>query len=354
MIENINISIRNKRILIAPLDWGLGHTTRCIPLITALLKQENEVYVAAASISATIIRDEFPDINILPLRGYGITYSKRASSFFWKMLFQLPKMISAIIHEKRWLNNAIDTHGFDVVISDNRLGLRSNKTQSIFITHQLKIKTKHRLTDFLLQKINYYFINQFDECWVPDFSGSNNLAGDLSHPIKLPKVPVKYIGLLSRLESSIQIRNNSLVFILSGPEPQRTIFENIIVKQLKQYNKPVILIRGVGKEENALQNLGSNIVQYNYASSNLLNGIIQQSDVVIARSGYSTIMDLVTLNQQAILVPTPGQTEQEYLAGYLFKKKLFYTVTQDQFDLQKDLLASLAFREVQSVKNNPL
>lgn len=354
MIENINISIHNKRILIAPLDWGLGHATRCIPLINILLKQGNEIYVAATALSATVIRDQFPDIKILSLRGYAIKYPKSGNWFLWKMLLQLPKMISAIIHEKKWLNNIIDTLGFDVVISDNRLGLRNNKTQSIFITHQLKIKTKYRLTDFLLQKINYYFINQFDECWVPDLSGVNNLAGELSHPITMPIIPVKYIGVLSRFQPSVQIRNNSLVFILSGPEPQRTIFENIIVKQLKQYNNPVILIRGVGKEEKALQKLGSNVVQYNYASSHLLNEIIQQSNVVIARSGYSTIMDLVTLKQHAILVPTPGQTEQEYLAGYLFKKKLFYTVTQDQLDLQKDLLASFAFREVQSVKNNPL
>jgi uncharacterized protein (TIGR00661 family) len=334
---NINNIVSKKRVLVTPLDWGLGHATRCVPIINALLQQGFEVLLAGENAVAALLQKEFPMITILPLTGYNVQYAKNKNSFFWKILAQLPSINRAIKNENTWLQKIIDTHKIDIVISDNRFGLHSKKAKTVFITHQLQIQTGNFLSNKIAQYINYKFINKFDVCWVPDLAGKNNLAAALSHPAVLPKIPVRYVGILSRVQKSVTNKKIDVAIILSGPEPQRTIFENIIVQQIENTTLNIVVARGLPSATENLISNNKNVQIINYLPSNEISTLIQSAKVVVARSGYSTVMDIAVLQQAAIFVPTPGQTEQVYLAKYLSDKKYCIAANQDGFDLQATL-----------------
>jgi uncharacterized protein (TIGR00661 family) len=331
--ENFNIPQAKHRVLIAPLDWGLGHATRCIPIITTLIQQDCSVIIAAEGPVNFLLQKEFPDLEFIELRGYRIKYSRHKLWMPVKLLLQLPKIMYRIYTENRWLKKAVTENNIDAVIADNRMGLHHKKIPCIYITHQLAIKTGSHFTESIAQKIHYHFINKFRACWVPDAEGALNLAGELSHPSALPKTPVAYIGPLSRFEKKETENKFDLCIILSGPEPQRTIFEKIILKDIDQIQGKVFLVRGL-PDEIRIPDLKNNSIQIkNHLPADELGTIIQQSKLIISRCGYSTVMDLVKLQKKAVLVPTPGQTEQEYLGRYLQAQKIFYSIEQKNFSL---------------------
>jgi uncharacterized protein (TIGR00661 family) len=352
--KNINKINIQKRVLVAPLDWGLGHTTRCVPIITALLAKGYEVFIGAEKAGAALLQKEFPSIKIIPLQGYNISYSKSKGVFFWKMIAQLPKIISAIKREKNWLKKIIDDYKIDIVISDNRFGLYNKNAHCIFITHQLQIKTGNRFTEKIAQKINYKYIGLFNECWLIDGEGNENLAGELSQPTTLPKIPLKYIGALSRFKKYETEKKHDLLVLLSGPEPQRSIFENLLIEQTQNVKLNIVLVRGLPVKETILEINGIKI--YNHLPAQALNELMLASKIIIARSGYTTVMDIAALQQKAIFVPTPGQTEQEYLAAYLSQKKYCIAETQDGFKLQKvlDKLENSIFVPYPKIENKLL
>lgn len=331
--ENIFNSLDKKyRVLIAPLDWGLGHATRCIPIIKELIRLNFEVLIVADKKIFSLLEKEFPGTVFLRHKGYEIEYSGRKSLFAVTLFFQFPKIIFSIFKEKKWIKKNIRENSIDAVISDNRFGMYSKKILSIYITHQLCIKTGNILTDVIAQKIHNYFIKKYTTCWVPD-SKMNGLAGDLSHPKKIPS-NVVYIGGLSRfnLLENVEIIYDLLIS-LSGPEPQRTIFENEILKQLKTFSGKVYLIRGLPSEKSVLKDFNSIKIK-NHLPADELNKVMQQSKIIISRSGYTTVMDLAALRKKAILIPTPGQKEQEYLAKYLLQKQYFYSTQQKNFSIE--------------------
>ncbi len=328
-MDNINIH----RVLIAPLDWGLGHATRCIPIIKAFKSLGCEVLIAADGAVAKLLSNEFPDIRIIHLEGYHIQYAKTAKALAWKLLFQIPKIISRIRNEQDWLDKIIDSEKIDLVISDNRYGLYSKKIPSVFITHQLIIKTPFPFLEEQLRKINYRFIHRFSTCWVPDAPGETNLAGLLSHPKTLPKIPVHYIGILTRMlkqkEEEIQF---DYCFLLSGPEPQRTILETNILKSLPLISGNIVIIRGLPDTASSLM-VPAHIKVFNHLPTTELANVLSLSNLIICRSGYTSIMELIGLQKDAVLIPTPGQTEQEYLAEKLNAANRFLYVKQDQFNI---------------------
>jgi len=334
-IKNINIT--RKRVLVAPLDWGLGHTTRCIPIIQELLHQDFIVLLTAEGDSAHLLRKEFPSLTILSLKGYKISYSKTKFFFKVKLFSQIPKILKAIKQEHTWLNQIIKEHKIDIVVSDNRYGLYNINIKSIFITHQLAIETGNAFTNWLVQKLNYRQINKFDQCWIPDNEVPFDLAGKLSHPKEIPIVPTKYIGILSRVKKETAEKNIDLLVLISGPEPQRTALENMMLLQMKKVSFKMVLVRGLPGVANKLINENTALQIYDHLPAIELSRLIQSSKIVIARSGYSTIMDLIALQQTAVLIPTPGQTEQEYLAEYLAAKKYFLAAQQIEFNLVNEL-----------------
>ncbi|HTN07818.1 glycosyltransferase family protein [Agriterribacter sp.] len=330
------------KILVAPLDWGFGHATRCIPIINELVSRGCTVWIASGGSCLQLLRKEFPLVPFLRLDGYNVIYHNTKSNFRWTIAKQIPKIIAAVKREQHWLKKIMDEHHFDIIISDNRYGLYSGKAVSVFITHQLTIKTGIGPgADRLLQKMNYRYLKNFDECWVPDFEGQENLAGKLSHPAAVPP-HTTYIGALSRLKKKEESRKYDLLIVLSGPEPRRTIWERLLLEELKTYKGETLIVRGL-PDNNDTINTDAGIAIVNFLSSDELGTAIQQSEWVICRSGYTSVMDLVQLEHKAILVPTPGQPEQEYLAQWLHQHKFFYTVTEDSFSLQQCLREAAGF-----------
>jgi uncharacterized protein (TIGR00661 family) len=326
------------RILVAPLDWGLGHATRCIPIIRELLAQGADVWLAGEGPQQQLLAEEFPQLPFLSLPGYRIEYSKTAGGLIWKMIRQWPKMRNAIQAEQQWLKKIVNERSFDAVISDNRYGLYHPAIPSVFITHQLNIKSPAgKWTERILQNRNYKYINRFTECWVPDEEGEINLAGELSHPSKKPSAPLKYIGPLSRFsKKDIPVKSKHLLVILSGPEPQRSIFENRIIDEISQYEGTATVVRGLPGSKKLVPS--TNMIRfYNHLSSEELNQEMQQAEFVIGRSGYSTVMDAMALEKKCIFISTPGQTEQEYLASYLMNNRIALSVNQKAFSLKNSL-----------------
>jgi len=324
--ESFNISAPKPCVLVVPLDWGLGHATRCIPIIRELLHNGCKVLIGAKGPIKLLLAEEFSEISFLSINNYNIRYSSKKKGFSLIAFLQIPKLFFAIYKEHNWLKKAIKKYDVTAIISDNRLGLYNSSIATVYITHQLLIKTGNKFTENIVRKIHYRFIKKYAACWVPDFNEKNTLAGELSHPENLLSNTF-YIGSLSRFEKKpVAEKKYNLLFLLSGPEPSRTIFEKILLKELKDYNGKVLFIRGLPGDHNLIKSNNPRIKIINHLAADELNLAMEESELVICRSGYTTIMDLVKLQKKAILIPTPGQTEQEYLAAHLLKQKMFFSV----------------------------
>ena len=332
-------------MLFAPLDWGLGHTTRCLPIIKAFQSAGVEVTVACNEKQAVLLGAELQSVRFIPLMGYDLRYS-RLKYFTWFIIaLQIPKILIAINRENKWLASVFKAERFDVVISDNRYGLHHPSLYSIFISHQLRVQVPFsKWIENLLQKWNYRFIQRFSECWIPDFEGETNLAGALSHPSRLPAIKSKYIGPVSRCK---KLKKNSdeskvLVVLISGPEPQRTIFEKIILSELNDWNEATVVLRGLPATTATLPST-RNVTFFNHLHSSQVSELINRATYIVARSGYSTIMDIVALQKKSILIPTPGQTEQEYLGNWLMEHKFCLSIQQNNFSLKSAMIQANKF-----------
>lgn len=320
-----------KRILITPLNWGLGHATRCIPIINALLHFGFEPIIASDGVALSLLQKEFPELTTLELPSYKVTYAKKGKYFKLKILKNSPKLLKAIKAEKKVINSIIEDYKIDGIISDNRLGVRSKKVPSVFITHQLNVLSGN--TTWISTKIHQKIIKRFDVCWVPDTNGSLNLSGKLGH-VKSFEIETKYIGPLSRFTKTEASIKNDVMVLISGPEPQRTLLEEKLLSEFKNYNGKVVFVKGKMEREQVIETVG-NITIYNFMTSSLLEKTINESELVISRSGYTTVMDLAKLSKKAFFIPTPGQFEQEYLAKRLTKLNLVPSCKQEDFTINK-------------------
>lgn len=322
-----------KCILVVVLDWGLGHAARCVPLVEGLLQEGHEVILGANGRAAQLLKMEFPHLLVEELPPYQIRYF--SNNMFLNIGIQFPKIIWAAWREHRKVQVLIKKHRLDIVISDNRFGCFSDKVKSVFLTHQLWIKIPFRPLAIVVNRINHWVIRQFDECWIPDWRGERRLAGDLSRPIS--GIQHRYLGTLSRMKEGPPLQKKQLVAILSGPEPQRTALEQQLSHQAQQLKQEIVIVQG--KPEQERQEVQSSaVVQLIPAlSGRALNQLINDATILICRSGYSSLMDLVQVQKQAILIPTPGQTEQEYLARKYSDEGLFFSHTQSTFQLEQAL-----------------
>ena len=338
-VQKNSFSLTNPVVLFAPLDWGLGHTTRCIPLIHYFLSLDCQVIAAVDKKQRAILEKESARIHFVSLKGYRLVYGKNGWRTLVKIILQIPKIIAAIHNENKWLKRFVQSNQVHAVVSDNRYGLFNKQLPCIFITHQLAIQVPLGwVARRIIQKMNYRFIQRFNACWVPDYKENAHLAGKLSHPRYMPAVPVSYIGRLSRITDPLPAGNpGALLIVLSGPEPQRSIFEQIIVRQLEQLQTPAVLVRGLPKTVGELPVTNKNTVVHNYLPAAQLAAEIAQADIIISRSGYSTVMDVAGRGKKCIFIPTPGQPEQIYLADYLQQKRLCICFYQAGFSLSNAL-----------------
>lgn len=406
-------------LLFAALDWGLGHTTRSIPIIQELVKKGANVIIACNSAQKKIFEEEFPQVGFVSLKGYDIRYGKSAATTRWLLLFQIKKILTRIKFENRWLEAFLAQNPVAGVISDNRYGFYSAGVPSILITHQLSIQTGFgAFADRFVRKRLYRLIGKFRACWVPDMARERgSIGGQLSHPKKMPGLPVYYLGCISRLavcppasttttpptttaptparytdvppanipdqhRSAVQDlmpedrivdgkERDKLLILLSGPEPQRSIFEEILFKQLAALAMPAIIVRGLpeealrdcktpgrpagsgGEDEKAAHDYNMTdrppsaappgCMVLNYVGTAELNRLICNAGLVICRPGYTTLMDMLKLGKKTVMVPTPGQAEQEYLAVHAQLNRLALVVPQHRFSLGEALRQTVGF-----------
>jgi uncharacterized protein (TIGR00661 family) len=324
-----------KRIIVAPLDWGLGHATRDVPLIHHLQEAGHEVILVADGRPYDFLSRRFPDLQIVRCAGYDITYPK-SSQFMVHMAKSGPRIAKALKVEKSEAERIAKAVKADVIISDNRLNFRSADTKNIFITHQLRVKAG-ALT-FAASFLHRKFYSKFDQIWIPDLQGRDNISGDLAY-LRNPKRNYRYIGPLTRfslVKSPMNGKGKQLLFMLSGPEPQRTMLEELVIRELKKNPVPALILQGKPGEPHQSQPL-SGVRMLNHLNDENLASAINDSYAVVSRGGYSTLCDLTTAGKKIICIPTPGQTEQEYCAKYLAGKNMSVTMSQKKFSLVKAL-----------------
>ena len=329
--------MKQPTVLVCPLDWGLGHATRCIPVIRQLNESGARIILGSDGPQLNLLRSEFPHLEHIIMPGYKVKLS-RIIPLSLRMVLDAPRLLLKIKKEHKVLKQLIQKHNIDIVISDNRYGLWNRAIHSVIITHQLNIIPPGWLRPFerLLHRHTHQFIERFSECWIPDAAGEVNLSGKLSHGRNLPR-NARFIGLLSRFdrektetESKSQYK---IVAIVSGPEPQRSRFEESLLAQLPLNNLPCLLIRGLPgntsiNKQNELLDIADHL------TADQLEHILHSKPLVICRAGYSTLMDIAITGNKAILVPTPGQTEQEYLAKKLSDEGIFFATSQHNLDLE--------------------
>jgi uncharacterized protein (TIGR00661 family) len=319
----------SKNILVCPLGWGLGHASRDIPIINLLIAKGHNVIVAGDVRQLALVKDSFPNIEALPFPSLKVNLSKSNFQFFsllW-VAFRLPFFN---IWEHRRLKKIIREHNIDTVISDNRYGVWCHTVKSIIVTHQLRVIPPYpfmwatRITEFLVSR----WLSRFNEVWVPDYCNERNVAGFLSEPSRLKNL--HYVGLLSRF-SGISIdgvfSGFQMVVVVSGPEPQRSIFADLSATLAQNRGLSCLIIEGRPEAGTVPRNVDGvwrvgHLPQFQFALA------LKNAEYLVVRGGYSTIMDLLALGISGMLVPTPGQTEQEYLAKYLSEKGLFQAVVQ--------------------------
>ena len=330
------IIVLGKSVLICPLNWGLGHATRCVPIIKALINQGHKVIIAADKAPLAFLQKAFPDLEFIEFPGFDPKYSRHNTQVF-KLLCSFPGALKDFRRDHKTVESIVKNHNIDIVISDNRFGCWSNKVHSIFITHQLHIQVPKmwRWTTPIINLFNNSYIKKYDEVWVPDDENTPALGGILSHPA-IKKFNISYIGTLSRFNTDNQEdteKTNKYFVILSGPEPQRTMFEDIVLEQAKNIKDYVLILRAKPDSSDLPRNIPENVSMFNHVDDEMFVKLVHSSENIICRGGYSSLMDLVRLNRTAFLVPTPGQTEQEYLAKSLSETGCFNWCKQSNFQL---------------------
>lgn len=311
-----------------------------MPVIRYLLASGHKVTVAGNDWQRRYITETFTGIDTIHLDGYDVWYSKKASGFLPALFIQLPRLLKIIKNENNWLKDAVDKYGFDGIITDNRYGLYHASVPNVIITHQVVPQSGWGwMPDKILQIAHDERLARFDNCWIADIEGEPNLAGSLSHPAKKP-ANATYIGLLSQLQKTTTSEEHLLV-LLSGPEPQRSILSEMLWKQLKNYTGKIVFVEGsndVNRKE-----IPGHITYFNRLTADKLTPLLAAASMVICRSGYSSLMDLIALNKKAILIPTPGQAEQEYLGRHLHREGVFYCTQQKNLDINSVLAAVKGF-----------
>jgi len=332
------------RVFIAPLNWGLGHATRMADLVLAIIQRYPGATVRLGSdgVAAAWLKQRFPDLEVIELPGYRIRYPK-GRAMVARLLLSSPSILSGILSERRALRKILRKFPADLLISDNRYGIHHPGCYSVFVTHQLELQPPPGRTMQVvfrwLNRLHHRYILRFDQCWVPDYQEYPGIAGSLSHP---PVVPgnVVYVGPLSRFRWVVPAPAPQppvvLLCLISGPEPQRTILFEKIVAQVKDLTVNTVILAGTPDKAEIDIGMDHVTCHPNLPDDQLL-ALIRSASLIVSRSGYSTIMDLHIAGGRALFVPTPGQTEQEYLAHWYAENGWALMQPQEALDLKAAL-----------------
>jgi UDP-N-acetylglucosamine:LPS N-acetylglucosamine transferase len=326
------LASKQKTVLVSPLNWGLGHAARLIPIIEELIKKGHTIIIGAYGESAALLKSELPQCTHINLRGFTPRYSKKHSQSLILALQGIPFLFHKA-KEYQQTARIVSKFGVDIIISDNRYGVRNKNITSIIITHQVS-PVLNKKSDWLRKFVSYFissWIKRFNQCWIPDITETPNLSGTLSdNTFHLNNI--KKIGLLSRFKACPEKDEYTIenLAVISGPEPWRSLFEKDILRLFKQTPGKSVIVRGLPENKTQEKTQDTNLIVYNHCGRSTLNELICSSRNIICRSGYSSLMDLFATGRRALLIPTPGQPEQEYLAEHLVIQHQFKSVSQYQ------------------------
>lgn len=327
--------LAGKRILVAPLDWGLGHAARCVPIVSALLEHGAVPVIGADKGPLALLRKEFAELEHVRIPGVEVRYSAGGSQLL-SMARQFPALVRSVQAERSLFDRLRPVLRLDAVISDQRFGIRCAELPSVLITHQVFPFTP--FAQRALRKLNLRHIARFDRCWVMDEPVAPGLAGELAHGDALPSNAC-YIGTVSRMAP---IRNapaqHEVVAVISGPEPQRTLLQERLIEQLRELPGNHLLVLGQPDRERD-ERLG-NVQVVSHLHGEALARAMSGAGLIISRSGYTTLMDLAALGRNALIIPTPGQQEQEYLGELHRRTGRFMVQRQDAIDIHAALAAA--------------
>ena len=330
-----------KRILVSPLSWGLGHATRDLPIIRYLLERGHHVTVAAEGRALALLKQEVPQCAFVELLDYPPPYSA-GRHFVPRFMAMAPVMLWAIERETFQMRRLLAREHFDLILSDNRFRVRSRHIPSFVIAHQLRFMTPERLTgfEFITEFFNYVYLSPFDRIIVPDSADPTmNLSGRLSHEMRWLRTDTKvyYAGILSSVSRASVPQDVDLFISISGPEPQRTQLEQIILAHVGEVRAGRIVITLGKPEVKDERQLDGRTTVYGYLDRAGQQEMMNRARMIVCRSGYTTVMELAELGKKALFIPTPGQTEQEYLGRYYAQRGFFHSVSQYELDLARDL-----------------
>jgi len=327
-------------VLVCPLDWGLGHASRMIPVIQRFTESGYQIFLGGSGKSGELLKMTFPELPYIQIPSTEIRYARDPHWLLLKLICQIPGLILSAIREHQYVKSIIEKHRINILVSDNRYGLFCRKAYCIFVTHQISpvLPPLLKWAEYPLYLMLRIIIGKYNECWIPDTPHREmNLTGKLSHRFKIPE-NAKYVGILSRFTSMYDMpikeppEKYELAIILSGPEPHLTILLQSVLALTRKMERKTIIITGFNTKYpvNSISNTMITVVSH--LDQHQFYQVIKNAGVIICRSGYSSIMDLIALQKTAILIPTPGQTEQIYLAENLTRMGYFSYLRQDQLD----------------------
>ncbi len=335
------------------MDWGLGHATRIVPVIELLKKKDVRIILGADNRPLDFLKQRYPELEVVKFPGYVPHYPAKGAMAI-KMISEMPEMIKQADKAHLFLEKLIDEKNINLVISDNRYELWSSKVKTVFVTHQLNIQMPKygRVARPALRQMIYSYIKKHDELWIPDFEGEPNLSGALSHIDNYPLENYHFIGPLSRFQfvkPEHISKEIDLLIMLSGPEPQRTILEVKLKDQAFRSGLKTVILQGRTEDKHHVKM--ENVEIFSHLPDEEFAGYIDAAKTIVCRPGYSSLMDLVWFGKRAVFIPTPGQTEQEFLAESLKQKGLYFYQNQKEFDLQKALSLAESYPGF-TLKNN--
>jgi UDP:flavonoid glycosyltransferase YjiC (YdhE family) len=334
------------RVLVSPLNWGLGHATRDIPVIRQLLARGHEVTVAACGNALAVLRREFTGCRFIEAPDYPAPYDT-GRLLLPRLALAAPDLIRALDAERRCIAKITARDRYDLVISDNRLGMYSDTVPSLFLTHQLHFHLPFLFWPAELAALyfNRLLHKKYDRVIVPDNPpGPTALAGKLSRPLLTSSYEyLYYAGILATARCLTIPEDLDYLFIVSGPEPQRTIFERIVLPQLSDLNgKKVVLLGSPAGTTADAPDPDTTVISYVDTEEKI--ALLNRAKVIVCRSGYTTMMEMAEIQKRrALFVPTPGQTEQEYLSAYYERQGWFFSQEQGRLRLARDVAAAAGY-----------
>ena len=327
------------KIVYAVCSWGLGHATRSLPVIRKLVEEDNELTIISYGRSLKLLKEELgSDIEYIEIQDYPMLLSENTRQFMVKSMIYWPQFIRRLIQGNQSLQKILKKKKYDIILSDGRYDSYSRRIPSFFITHQIRILNPLRLQMFERgsEIFNLFFFKRFAGVLVPDYRGGNNLSGILSHNLhRIDEDKLHYIGVLSDFRKKNVRKDIDYLISVTGPEPQRSILEKKLLTQVMNLDGKIVITLGKTENRDVVKN--DNVEIYSFMTKEEREDVLNRSKLVISRSGYSTLLDLAVIGAKALMTPTPGQTEQEYLAEYHNSRNTFYSVSQDEIDLGVDV-----------------